>query len=297
MTLNITECPFCQSKNFEHFIKTVDYSNTQETFDIYKCNNCTGAFTQNIPNEATIGPYYNFAAYVSHNNEAKGLINNLYLKARNYTLNKKIQWLKKYVKQNQITLADVGAGTGAFVHYAQSKNINSIGFEPDDKARQVAKESYQIQLENSSSWFNHNASFDAISLWHVLEHLHSLDAYMQSFYQKLNANGKLFIAVPNYASADATFYKQFWAAYDVPRHLYHFNAPCMAMLAEKYNFTIEATIPMWLDGYYVSMLSEKHKKASLGFIKGVFRGLLTHVKILINKNNASSLVYVLRKKN
>jgi predicted SAM-dependent methyltransferase len=293
--INRNSCPFCNSTQIHNVIACKDASHSQEVFDIAECAACTGRFTQNIPNENHIGPYYAFADYISHNNEAQGLINKMYLQARKYTLFTKWKLIKKYITQPNIQLADVGSGTGAFVHYCIQQQINAQGFEPDDAAREVANKTFNITLQPAQAWFTQQQQYNAITLWHVLEHLHELDAYLQSFYNKLIAGGYLFIAVPNYTSADAKHYKQHWAAYDVPRHLYHFSPVCMQQLATKYGFTLEATKPMWLDGYYVSMLTEKQQKKSMAFIKGVWRGFITHIKLLGNKKHASSLIYILKK--
>src|SRR5204863_7031109 len=76
-------------------------------------------------------------------------------------------------------------------------------------------------------------SFDAITLWHVLEHVHQLHQTMNQLKNLLKENGRLIIAVPNYTSLDAKIYKENWAAYDPPRHLYHFSPQSMKILAEK----------------------------------------------------------------
>jgi 2-polyprenyl-3-methyl-5-hydroxy-6-metoxy-1,4-benzoquinol methylase len=293
--INRNSCPFCDSNNIHKVLQCTDASHSKEWFDILECASCTGRFTQQVPDEKHIGSYYAFADYVSHNNEAKGLINTLYLQARKYTLYTKWKLVKKYTTPPNIQLADIGSGTGAFVHYCTQQQITVQGFEPDDSARAVAKNTFNIQLQPAHEWFNQQPAYHAITLWHVLEHLHELERYLKSFYEKLIVGGYVFIAVPNYTSADAKYYKQRWAAYDVPRHLYHFSPTCMQQLASKYGFTIETIKPMWLDGYYVSMLTEKQQQKGLAFVKGLWRGLLTHIKLLSNKTEASSLIYVLKK--
>jgi predicted SAM-dependent methyltransferase len=293
--INRNSCPFCGSVNISKVLQCTDASHSQEKFDIVECSNCTGRFTQNVPDEKNIGPYYAFADYVSHNNKAKGLINTLYLQARKFTLYTKWKLVQKYVGKPNINLADIGSGTGAFVHYCALQKIDALGFEPDETARIAAKNTFDVTLQPSVDWFNQPAHYNAITLWHVLEHLHELDNYFKSFYDKLVVAGYLFIAVPNYTSTDAKYYKQHWAAYDVPRHLYHFSPTSMQQLAHKHGFIVEATKPMWLDGYYVSMLTEKQQKQHLSFIKGAWQGLITHIKLLSNKTQASSLIYILKK--
>ena len=96
------------------------------------------------------------------------------------------------------------------------------GLEPDSGARQVARESFGVNLQDTSGFFQLPADqFDAITLWHVLEHVHTLHEYIAQLKKLLRTGGRILVAVPNYTSGDAGHYQSFWAAYDVPRHLYH----------------------------------------------------------------------------
>jgi 2-polyprenyl-3-methyl-5-hydroxy-6-metoxy-1,4-benzoquinol methylase len=295
MHIHYNACPVCGGETFKEVLQTNDFSHTQDSFKILECNHCQLRFTQDIPDQNNIGKYYEFSDYISHNNEAKGLINNLYLKARNYTLSKKYHWLKKYLDINKASIGDIGSGTGAFVSYLKNKGVNINGFELSEAARAAALTNFNTPLMPMEGWLQSNNTYNALTLWHVMEHIHELDLYWKKFYDSLTDNGFLFIAVPNYTSAEEAYYKKYWAAYDVPRHLYHFAPVTLQHLATKYNFKLVNTIPLWLDGYYISLLSEKHKKSSLSFLKGAWQGAKTHLKLWFNKNKASSLVYVLQK--
>jgi 2-polyprenyl-3-methyl-5-hydroxy-6-metoxy-1,4-benzoquinol methylase len=286
-------CTICQSKQNNFFLQTTDYSHTQERFVINYCNNCKNAFTVNPPSQEQIGKYYAFDNYISHSNTNKGFINKLYLYARNYSLKQKLRWIKK-LKPLPSNIADVGAGTGAFVQFLNTQNINCTGFEPAADARVVAMQAHETNLQTMEAWFTENNTYDAITLWHVLEHLHNLDEYFKSFYNKLNNKGWLIIAVPNFESIDALHYKSNWAAYDVPRHLYHFSEQGISNICNNYNLEVKQIKPMWLDGYYVSLLSEQYKKGNK--LKAVWHGLKTHIALLFNPQSASSLVYFIQKK-
>jgi 2-polyprenyl-3-methyl-5-hydroxy-6-metoxy-1,4-benzoquinol methylase len=272
-----------------------DFSVSQEEFQLVQCATCSFVFTQHIPDEKSIGPYYKFDDYISHTDTQVGLVNKLYHYIRKKTLLKKLSWIKKYTKLNQGKILDIGCGTGAFLHTMQKNKWSIEGIEPDETARNKAKELYQLQPNNPEKLFNYpNSEYDAITMWHVLEHVHELDAYMQQLKKLLKPDGSIFIAVPNYTSYDANHYKNYWAAYDVPRHLYHFSPQAMKVLATNNGFEIETQLPMWYDSFYVSMLSEKYKKGNIIF--AVIIGFFSTINTFFNKEKCSSITYVIRHK-
>jgi len=140
------------------------------------------------------------------------------------------------------------------------------------------------------------AAFDAITLWHVLEHVHDLTGYVARFHELLTENGRLFIAVPNHQSYDASAYGQHWAAYDVPRHLYHFSPESIRRLFEDRGFVVHTHKPMLFDSYYVSLLSSKYKNGKTNWIGAAFTATLSNLLALFNTRKCSSVIYVIRKK-
>lgn len=170
------------------------------------------------------------------------------------------------------------------------------GLEPDDTARKVAADKYQLQLQSPENLFKqNNKSFDVITMWHVLEHVHDLHQYIETFYKILQPNGILVIAVPNYTSYDAELYHQYWAAYDVPRHLYHFSPKSIELLMAAKGLTVNAFKPMWFDSFYVSMLSEQYKNGKGNLLKAVWNGFISNLKTIGNSKNCSSVIYVIKK--
>jgi hypothetical protein len=103
------------------------------------------------------------------------------------------------------------------------------------------------------------------------------------------------VAVPNYTSKDAETYGEYWAAYDVPRHLYHFSPASMKVLLESEDFTLKEMKPMWFDSFYVSMLSEQYKSGS-NLVKAVVNGLSSNIKAVGDKRRCSSVIYIAEKK-
>ena len=290
------QCPCCGSTNIVQQLKAKDYTVSNKLFDIWHCNDCTLRFTQDVPDASSIGPYYQSTSYVSHSDTQEGLINKLYHRVRKTTLQNKKELIIDATKIPGGTLLDVGAGTGAFANTMQEAGWKVTGLEPDATARQVAINKFGLQMDDPERLFSLPAeSLDVITMWHVLEHVHNLHGYLEQYHSILKSTGKLVIAVPNYTSTDASHYGELWAAYDVPRHLYHFSPASMERLAKLKGFKIEAYKPMWYDSFYVSMLSEQYKNGKGNLIKAFWNGLLSNLKASGNNKLCSSVIYVLAK--
>ena len=295
-TIHYTNCPVCGSNQIQQNFTVKDYTVSQQNFQVWHCNACAARFTQDAPNAENIGAYYQSENYISHSDTQKGFINKLYHFIRNYTLQSKKNLVNQTTHLTKGSLLDVGAGTGSFASTMQQAGWNVMGLEPDESARNNALQKHSLQLQPPEDLYNFSAQqFNAITMWHVLEHVHDLHKYFETFYYILKDDGKLIIAVPNYTSYDAGYYKQFWAAYDVPRHLYHFSPASMQTLAKLKGFTVKRFKPMWFDSVYVSMLSEQYKTGKQNFLKALFIGLASNIKTLINNKNCSSVIYVLEK--
>lgn len=292
-----TSCPCCNSESIQEVLIAKDYTVSKESFSVWHCNNCTVRFTQNIPDAASIAPYYSAEAYVSHTDTKEGFVNKLYHIVRGFTLKSKQQLIIKHTHEQSGNLLDIGAGTGAFVQTMINAGWQVTGLEPEESARLIAKQKHNLYLQTPDLLFQlNNQQFNAITMWHVLEHVHDLHIYVEKCYDLLKPNGLLFIAVPNYTSADEAIYKQHWAAYDVPRHLYHFSPKSIDILASSKNFTVKKQIPMWFDSFYVSLLSEQHKNGTANLIKAFINGAISNLQTLFNVKKCSSIIYVLAKK-
>lgn len=286
-------CPNCGSKNIFKVLSAKDYTVSGEIFGIWECKDCTLRFTQNVPAADQIGRYYQSENYISHSDTAKGFVNRLYHAVRKRTLNSKRQLIEEATGKIKGNLLDVGAGTGAFLNTMKNAGWKVTGIEPDVTAREKAQELYKIDLKETNDLFSlPSGSFDAITLWHVLEHVHELHSYIAQLKNLLATDGKLYIAVPNYTSADAKTYGAFWAAYDVPRHLYHFSPAAMKILLNAHGLQLENMKPMWYDSVYVSLLSEKYNTGKSNTIKAFFNGMLSNFETVFDKSKCSSLIYV-----
>jgi 2-polyprenyl-3-methyl-5-hydroxy-6-metoxy-1,4-benzoquinol methylase len=279
------------------YLHSKDYSLTQTEFDIVQCNQCGFHFTSPIPSIEQIAPYYDFPAYISHTDVKEGWMNQLYHRVRLYTLKQKTQWVQSLFTGHKGQLLEIGAGTGAFAHAMVKKGWEVTALEPDVASRQRAWDNYQIVLHSPEHLYQLPAQkFEVITLWHVLEHVHDLKGYLNACANVLKSNGRLIIAVPNFTSFDAQFYKSFWAAYDVPRHLYHFSPENMQQICETYNLQIVQYKPMWFDSFYVSLLSEKYKASGvLGIARAFLVGCISNIMAYRNPKKASSVIYEIKK--
>jgi len=295
-SIHFSNCPVCNSTDISFVLKAKDETVSKKYFEIWECANCKLRFTQDIPDEQNIGDYYKSSAYISHSNTAKGLVNKLYHTVRSFTLQSKKNLIQKSTNKRQGNLLDIGAGTGAFASTMKKNGWNVTALEPDETARSNAKKDFDIDLLPSENLFKlAPKTFDVITLWHVLEHVHELHKYLDAFYSLLNDGGTLIIAVPNYTSFDAKIYSETWAAYDVPRHLYHFSPQSMRTLLSKHKFNLTEQKPMWFDSFYVSLLSEKYRSGKSNLLKALINGVASNYKALAKPGNCSSIIYISKK--
>ena len=210
------------------------------------------------------------------------------------TLVHKRKVIERLIGKKTGTLLDIGCGTGAFLHTMQEAGWQVTGLEPESAARQRAQVLYQLVVAPSEKLFSlPGRSFDVITMWHVLEHVHELHAYLRQIKELLAPGGILLIAVPNYTSYDQQVYRQFWAAYDVPRHLYHFSPGSVNVLMAQHSLKIDRLLPMWYDSFYVSMLSEGYKTGKRHFARALVNGALSNMKALFGTARCSSVIYVM----
>jgi len=295
--IHYTQCPVCGSTELSEALHAKDYTVSGETFTITACAKCTLRFTQDVPDAATIGPYYKSENYISHTNTSKGLINRMYQAVRRRTLRSKYRLLVRTTGKEKGRLLDIGSGTGAFAGFMQAKGWTVTGLEPDADARTIAAGTNNITLQDLSGFYELPPhAYDAITLWHVLEHVHDLQAYVQQLRNLLAPGGKLFIAVPNYTSLDAKVYGAHWAAWDVPRHLYHFSPAAMKVLLEKNGLTIEAYKPMWYDSFYISLLSSQYKSGKASLVGAFITGLRANLRAMRDVKKCSSVIYIASRK-
>ena len=291
-------CPVCKSVSAEHYLTVKDHTVSQQLFDLNRCSDCGFLYTSNPPSETEIGKYYQSTDYISHTNSTEGWMNKTYQLVRDIAIQQKVKLLfKKTGKLNGVIL-DYGCGTGSFLSAMGKSGWKTSGIEPDGNARKIAHEQtgHEIFTPDHLQKFNFG-EFDAITLWHVLEHVHKLEYTLDQFRRIMKPQGKLIIAVPNHTSWDASLYKQFWAAYDVPRHLYHFDPHSIDKLLSQFDFCLDEIKPMWFDAFYVSLLSEKYKTGKTAIFSALTKGLISNAHAMFHPGKCSSQIYVYSKIN
>ena len=295
--LKIDTCPLCGGQQLEHALTCMDYYASGETFEVLCCAHCGFLMTQNVPVEAEIGKYYETPDYISHSDTQKGLMNRVYHWVRQYMLSQKARLVIQASKMPKGTILDYGTGTGYFANTMVRKGWTVKAIEKSPQARTFAKEHFGLDVDAETALPHYEAAtFDVVTLWHVMEHLEHLNEMWNTLHRILKERGVLIVAVPNPNSYDAQKYKEWWAAYDVPRHLWHFSPSVMQKFGAKHGFILEAEHPMPFDAFYVSMLTEKYKGSKLSFIKGLWAGTCAWFSALGKKERSSSMIYVFRKK-
>ena len=289
MLHTINTCPICNGNKFSGHLTCKDHSFSQEDFTIVKCDSCNFHFTNPRPDEKELSRYYDQDTYISHSDKASTITDRVYKIARYFTLRSKVKLINSLGTQK--SMIDFGCGTGDFIYQSQHNGWQVSGLEPEQHPRQIAQQKTNVSIHADLKSLKQENQVGLITLWHVLEHLTQLNETVNVLKSILLPGGKLLLAVPNLESWDAREYHEYWAAYDVPRHLYHFSQLSMAALLKKHELKIVRTIPMKLDAFYVSLLSEKYKNGATNFFKSFINGYKSN-SYAKKTGNYSSLIYI-----
>ncbi len=269
-----------------------DYSVSQKEFELKYNSEYEMLETFLQPKESDLHLYYEDENYISHTDSQKSLTDKIYQFVKRIALKNKLKLINSFDVDKKLIL-DIGCGTGDFLQTCNNNYWNVFGIEPNIKAKEIAIK----KIDNSQIFSDidelDKKKFDIITLWHVLEHIPNLNNYISKLKSLLKKDGTLIIAVPNFNSYDAIYYKNFWAGFDVPRHLWHFSKKSISKLFEKQKMKVQKIIPMKFDSFYVSLLSEKHKTGKNNFLKAFLIGLKSNLKAKKSKEY-SSLIYVIK---
>lgn len=293
----IQTCPLCGGTQLERALTCVDHYATGEMFHLCRCAVCGFLFTQGFPAEAEIGRYYETPDYISHSDTKKGLMNRVYHAVRYYMLKRKARLVMAEAHRTSGRLLDIGTGTGYFVDTMKRCGWHVEAVEKNERAREFARTHFGLEVEPETALADKKpGSFEVITLWHVMEHLEHLNEVWETLHALLGDKGVLIVAVPNCSSYDARKYGAYWAAYDVPRHLWHFTPNTMQQFGAKHGFVLSAHHPMPFDAFYVSMLTERYMRHSFPFVRGLWTGTMAWFSSQVKKERSSSMIYVFRKK-
>ena len=291
------KCPLCKSSAIKKRFACVDEFATGEQFDIFECTACGLAFTQNVPDEKEIDRYYESPTYISHSNTSKGFVNRVYHIVRRIMLQKKARKVEMLTGLKNGRLLDYGAGTGHFARLMETRGWSVTAIEKNGKARELALKEFGFEMLPVEALSTiKDKELDVVTMWHVMEHIQEPDRMWDELHRILGDKGIAIIAVPNSASYDALKYKEHWAAYDVPRHLWHFTPSTVAQWGEKHGFVLDGQYTMPFDGFYISMLSEQYKGSRLHTIRGFWNGFKGWLLQCRKSSASSSIIYVFGKR-
>jgi SAM-dependent methyltransferase len=289
-------CPLCTGTKITRFQTCTDHFVSKEVFDIFKCENCGFLITQDIPNESEAGRYYESDDYISHSDSKKGITEKIYQFIRRFMLLRKKNLINKITGLSSGSILDIGSGTGHFLSTMKTAGWDIKGIEINEKARKYAAAQFYIDtLSPEKINTLPLKSFDCITLWHVLEHFYDPFGFMEEIAGVIKPGGKIFIALPNAGSFDAGHYGNKWAAYDVPRHLWHFDPSTFSIFALRNRFSIIGKRYLPFDVFYISILSEKYKGSKLALLAGTLNGLIFSFRTIFKKSGCSSVIYILQK--
>lgn len=288
-------CPICGTTRWHDVLVCTDHFVSGETFHVEACDTCGFRQTRGVPGAEVIGRYYHSEAYISHSNTSKGLMNRTYHLVRSYMLGAKRRLIASLTPGKR--LLDIGSGTGHFLHHMQTHGYQVAGVEADESTRQRSIEAFGLDVSAPDKLFQPapKGAYDVITLWHVLEHVEALDAYLSWIHEALDDKGHCLVAVPNRTSLDAAVYGPFWAAYDVPRHRWHFSPTDMNTLSRHYGFEVIGCKALPFDAFYNSLMSARYAgKQPVGFYGG-WIGVRSWLNSLGHPERCSSVIYHLQK--
>lgn len=294
--IKIVESPI-NSNSLKPYLKCIDYTVSNEEFSILIDEISELLVTSPQPKLQELGSYYESESYISHTDSKKTFIDKIYQLVKQYSISKKVKLINNFsdLITTKKSILDIGCGTGDFLKSCKNNNWKIVGVEPNEKAKSIAQNKLNQKIASEISELGLQ-QFDVVSMWHVLEHIPNLNEYIYELKKRLKPKGILMIAVPNYKSYDAKYYGRFWAAYDVPRHLWHFSKKSIKLLFDDVEMKVTKTIPMKFDSYYVSMLSEKYKYGKNNFLHAFYIGCKSNWKARISKEY-SSLIYIIKNNN
>lgn len=288
------KCPWCGSDKAQINLWLRDEFLTKEDFHICECLNCGLLYTMPRPSKDKIGAYYKSEEYYSHQENTKGFIPKVYERVKKTNLKHKYKLATNGLNVGK--LLDIGCGVGDFLHTAEMHGWKCTGVEPSEDAKAIAQKRMQGEIFSSEELENMpDGCFDLITMWHVLEHVDDLKWQVEQLRRLVKPDGRIVIALPNYKSYDGQYYKELWAAYDVPRHLNHFNKTTLAKIFKTSGLELIKMDKLKWDAYYISYMSEQYKLHSLPLVRGIYRGWISNCRAR-RSGEWSSLVYVFEKK-
>ena len=288
-------CLLCKSTDISLSLRCYDHLISGEVFEVFKCSSCGFIFTQDYPEESESGKYYESEAYNPHSNSGKTFIGQLYQLTRRIMLNRKKRIVMKNCRLSTGNILDIGCGTGHFLNSMKMAGWKTEGVEINTKAGEFASSAFGLKVFQPRELLSiPDNKYDCITLWHVLEHFHEPFKYFREIKRLIKPEGTVIVALPNSDSVDSRHYGPYWAAYDVPRHLWHFSPEAFSLFARENGFEVSFRSYLPFDVFYISILSETYKGARIPLVSGIIKAFFFFLFSLIRKSGNSSIIYVIR---
>ena len=289
------KCPWCDSEKTQMHLWVKDLFLTNEAFEIHECLTCGLLFTEPRPKAEEIGKYYQSEEYYSHQENKSGFIPRIYETVKGVNIKRKYKIATEGLKPGN--MLEIGCGAGDFLNIMEQKGWHCTGIEPSENAKDIARKKVKAELFDPKEIGQlPSEGYDLITMWHVLEHVDDLKEEILQLQRLLKKGGRLVLALPNFKSADAQYYKEYWAAYDVPRHLNHFCRESINNIFKTSTLKLKRIDKLVWDAFYISYMSEKYQNHFMPLVKGAFRGWVSNNKAR-KSGDWSSLVYILEKQN
>ena len=290
-------CPLCGASGQIPYANCTDFTVSKESYTLLRCPVCGVVYTLDPPSQEDMSRYDKLLLKLKLGDAPTGLVGRLYYRVRSHMLGKKARLVETQAYRTSGSLLNYGAKTGFFSHRMERRGWKVTSVERYHEERQFSLEMFHHRMIDVPEMDSlHAGTFDVITMWHVFEHCHHPNQLLDRFYELLRPGGILVMACPNVRSTDAMYYGPYWAAYDVPRHLWHFDPNSISTLAHRHGFTLMHHEVMPFDSFYISILSEKHMLHRMPFIRGMVHGFYSWYVSLNRRSKASSLVYVFRKR-
>ena len=279
--MEYVNCILCHSENNLVDQNVVDRFNQKNSYSIVKCE-CEMRFLNPRVSIDEISKHYQHSSYQPHYKN-NSLVSLMYQIAQLFNNRFKLKVIKRFYDQGSIL--DYGAGDGQFANFMIKKKWNVKIYEP------LLKNMSDLSLNEDEIGSD---SFDVITMFHSLEHIHNVEKTLQNLYNLLNKDGILIVSVPNHNAYERRFFKSKWIAYDAPRHLYHFNHETIKLFLNKNKFDVIITRSMYLDTLYNTLMSLN--KDMFLFLKFIGISLISIFKTIWNKQYSSSILLVCKKR-
>ena len=223
--INKSQTESCRICNSSLLVEILSDLNTRlgEVYSLKKCQTCSFVGTSPLPTADRLAQYYNWDYWQGNKSNATKLLTLFYsLRMSGVILN-----LKKLVPL-KARILDWGAGDGAFQRLLEEKGFESYGidnYSTDSNHKKIISTS--IEEAPFPEGF-----FDAITCFHVLEHIHDPVTSVKKARSLLKPGGIFIVEVPNIGSLSFKFFRNSWYPLDVPVHLNHFTPEVMQELFE-----------------------------------------------------------------